>query len=118
MNAGMETTADTRESILVVEDDRAVMSYVAQTLRGAGFRVLTAGNGVEALDVLETENLILTDIAMPRMNGYQLYEQVVESPQWIAIPFIFLTARALDSDIRFAKELGVDEAFRFLKKKN
>jgi DNA-binding response OmpR family regulator len=45
---------------------------------------------------------------MPDMNGYQLYERVVENPQWVMMPFIFLTARALDSDVRYGKELGVD----------
>jgi DNA-binding response OmpR family regulator len=46
---------------------------------------------------------------MPRLNGYQLYERVRENPQWVAIPFLFLTARAMDSDIRYGKELGVDD---------
>jgi DNA-binding response OmpR family regulator len=46
---------------------------------------------------------------MPRMNGYQLYERVRSDSRWVAIPFMFLTARALDSDIRYGKELGVDD---------
>jgi DNA-binding response OmpR family regulator len=53
--------------------------------------------------------LILADVAMPRMNGYQLYQRVRENPEWMAIPFIFLTARAMDSDIRYGKELGADD---------
>ena len=46
---------------------------------------------------------------MPRLNGYQLYERLRQNPDWITIPFIFLTARSLDSDIRYGKELGVDD---------
>jgi DNA-binding response OmpR family regulator len=103
----METVA----SILVVDDQPDVLDSIGLVLEAAGYRVLTASDGVEALDVLEPQpvDLILADIAMPRMNGYQLYERVRENPQWVAIPFVFLTARALDSDIRYGKGLGVDD---------
>ncbi len=103
----METIA----SILVVDDQTAVREVLGWTLEKKGYRVLTAGDGIEALDVLKAQpvDLILADIAMPHMNGFQLYERVVENPQWVAIPFLFLTARALDSDIRYGKELGVDD---------
>jgi len=46
---------------------------------------------------------------MPNMDGYQLFERVVENPDWVQIPFIYLTVRVLDSDIRYGKELGVDD---------
>ena len=103
-------TMETVASILLVEDQPAVRKVLIWTLEAKGYQVLTANDGIEALDVLKTQpvNLILADIAMPRMNGYQLYEQVIENPQWVAIPFLFLTARALDSDIRYGKALGVD----------
>jgi DNA-binding response OmpR family regulator len=98
-------------AILVVDDQPALLDLMKLTLETSGYRVLTAGDGVEALALLETQrvDLILADIAMPRMNGYQLYERVVENPAWVAIPFLFLTARALDSDIRYGKALGVDD---------
>jgi DNA-binding response OmpR family regulator len=102
---------DTSETILVVEDDPGVMICIMQILDREGYHILTAKDGIEALTTLQSHavDLILTDIGMPRMNGYQLYEHVIENPQWVMIPFIFLTARALDSDIRYAKELGVDD---------
>jgi DNA-binding response OmpR family regulator len=80
-------------------------------LQAAGYQTLAACDGVEALELLRTNpvNLILTDIAMPRMNGYQLHAQVSQDPRWVSIPFIYLTARVLDSDIRYGKELGVDD---------
>jgi DNA-binding response OmpR family regulator len=98
-------------SILVVDDDESVRDCVARTLAYYEYQVITASDGIEALSRLETEHvdLILADIAMPRMNGYQLYDRIVENPEWVAIPFIFLTARALDSDVRYGKELGVDD---------
>jgi DNA-binding response OmpR family regulator len=102
---------DRKEVILVVDDEEPLREYISQCLDTDEYQVLIAKNGVEALDILHAQpvDLIVADIAMPRMNGYQLYEHVVENPKWVAIPFIFLTGRALDSDIRYAKELGVDD---------
>lgn len=98
-------------SILLVDDDPVTLKYLAKTLALGRYQVLTAHDGVEALEVLQSEpvDLIITDIMMPRMNGYQLHECVVQDPQWVAIPIIFLSARSLDSDIRYGKEMGVDD---------
>jgi two-component system response regulator MprA len=98
-------------AILVVEDQPAMRDNLRLSLELSGYRVLTTSDGLEALAVLAAEavDLILADVAMPRMNGYQLYERVCENPQWVAIPFIFVTARAMDSDVRYGKELGVDD---------
>lgn len=98
-------------TILVVDDHVAVLESMALTLEAEGYQVLTAVDGVEALSILESQpaDLILADIAMPRMNGYQLLERVRANPAWVAMPFLFLTARAMDSDVRYGKELGVDD---------
>ena len=98
-------------TILVVDDHVAVLESMAVTLEAEGYQVLTAVDGVEALSILESQpaDLILADIAMPRMNGYQLLERVRANPAWVAMPFLFLTARAMDSDVRYGKELGVDD---------
>lgn len=97
--------------ILVVDDVRAVVENLAVTLEAAGHRVLTATDGLQALKLMETEpvDLIVADISMPGMNGYQLLERVRQNPEWLLIPFVFLTARTLDSDVRYGKELGVDD---------
>ncbi len=98
-------------TILVTDDQRDLLAMIRMTLTSAGYTVLEADNGLDALALLEDQpvDLILADIAMPRLNGYQLYQRVRENPRWLLIPFIFLTARALDSDIRYGKELGVDD---------
>ncbi len=98
-------------SILVVDDHPTLLENVALALEAAGYSVLTAEDGQGALGILEDEpvSLILADIAMPGMNGYQLYERVRMRPEWVSIPFIFLTARAMDSDVRYGKELGADD---------
>ena len=100
-----------RASILVVDDQPVLLENIRLALESTGNRVWTAEDGIEALAILRKErmDLILADIAMPRMNGYQLYERVRGNPRWVTIPFIFLTARALDSDIRYGKEMGVDD---------
>ncbi|MCK5052811.1 MAG: response regulator, partial [Anaerolineales bacterium] len=81
--------------ILVVEDDLALLEGVRELLELTDYSVLTAANGREALDVLETQcpDLIVSDIMMPEMDGYQFHEKVSEQPELSAIPFIFLSAR-------------------------
>jgi DNA-binding response OmpR family regulator len=100
-----------KRSILVVDDQPDLLDSLALTLEAAGYEAMTANDGLEALSLLQahTVDLILADIAMPQMNGYQLYERVRANPLWTTIPFLFLTARTLDSDIRYGKELGVDD---------
>lgn len=97
--------------ILTVDDQPELLESITLTLQVAGFKVLAANNGAEALEILRSQHvdLILADIAMRHMNGYQLYQHVRENPAWVRIPFVFLTARAMDSDIRYGKELGVDD---------
>lgn len=98
-------------TILLVDDQVEILEALSMTLEARGYRVYCAPDGAEALEILSQEqvDLILADIAMPRMNGYQLYERARQRPEWVAIPFIFLTGRAMDSDIRYGKELGVDD---------
>ena len=102
---------ENRATILVVDDHEVIQLFTERVLTEAGYRVLIANNGIEALSVLATHpvNLILADINMPRMNGYQLHDEVVNDPRWVAIPFVFVTGRTMDSDIRYGKELGVDD---------
>lgn len=103
--------AEAAETILVVDDAPELLRNIAEMLQESGYQVLTASDGTEALQVLQTGHvdLILTDIAMPKLNGYQLYEQVRRNPRWVHIPFIFLTGRSMSSDVRYGKELGVDD---------
>ncbi len=96
--------------ILVVDDEPAVVDLVSTTLQAIGYRVVTASNGNEALDALNSQmvDLIITDIAMSGMNGYQLLERVRQNSDWAAIPVFFLTGRSMDSDVAYGKALGVE----------
>ena len=102
---------DPQATILIVDDQPEILENIELILSIEGYHVLAASDGPEALDLLQAHavDLILADIAMPRMNGYQLFERVRENPEWVPIPFLFLTARAMDSDIRYGKELGADD---------
>jgi signal transduction histidine kinase len=101
------------DSILVVEDDLNLLDGLRNILELEGYHVLTAVDGLDALSVLRSQpqppDLILSDIMMPRMDGLELLESVRQESQWLAIPFIFLTARGQTHDILRAKHLGVDD---------
>jgi DNA-binding response OmpR family regulator len=98
-------------TVLVVDDEQVILESVRDVLQLAGYRVITAEDGLEALRILDTQtpDLILADIMMPRMSGYQLYHRIRRTPEWLWIPFIFLSARAEREDIRFGKELGAED---------
>lgn len=100
-----------RTRILVAEDDPAVLAGVRGLLELADYEVMAAANGQEALAALETfsPHLVISDIMMPRMDGYELYAAMRARPEWADTPFIFLTARAEKHDVRRGKELGVDD---------
>jgi DNA-binding response OmpR family regulator len=102
---------ETGARILIVEDQPSVRALLERILSMSGYEVVTANDGAEALSVLSANNvdLIVADIMMPHMDGYQLYEKVIANPKWVRIPFVYLTARVLESDIRYGKELGVDD---------
>ncbi|EFO80899.1 two component transcriptional regulator, winged helix family [Oscillochloris trichoides DG-6] len=98
-------------TILIVDDQPELLMGIQMALEAAGYTVITAQDGHLALERLQrdTIDLILADIAMPEMNGYQLFERVRATPRLLRIPFVFLTARAMASDIRYGKSLGVDD---------
>jgi len=100
-----------RIKILVVEDDPAMLIAFQDVLKGAGFEVLSASNGESALELLTHTQpaLILSDISMPIMDGYELFEAVRQQPEGAKIPFIFLTARGTREDIFTGKSLGADD---------
>lgn len=107
-----EKNTDTNHvSLLVVEDDPAMLIALRDILNGAGYQVISAGNGEEALKALESHKpaLILSDIMMPIMDGIELFEAVRKQPYGSTIPFIFLTARGTREDIFAGKTLGVDD---------
>jgi putative two-component system response regulator len=99
------------ESILVVEDNRLLQMGLQDALEQEGFHVQVADHGRQALALLDSfqADLILSDIAMPEMDGITFFRTVRARPEWVAIPFIFLTARGERRDIQAGKEMGAED---------
>ena len=99
--------------ILIVEDDRNLLAGIQAILELDGYEVLSAENGLQALEILRHEpelpHLIVSDIMMPQMDGIELLKAVREEQKWIAIPFIYLTAKGDKSDVLRGRVLGVDD---------
>jgi len=108
--------AKKRAPLLVVEDIPNVRELLEVTLRFQGYEVVSATNGQEALEILETERpaLIITDILMPKLDGFALMQQLRRNPKTQDIPVIFLSATYVTPEDRaFAISLG---ASRFIEK--
>jgi CheY-like chemotaxis protein len=102
--------------ILVVEDIPNVLELLEVTLRFKGYPVATARNGQEALEVIEKElpALVITDILMPKMDGYALAQRLRVNPRTKHIPIIFLSATYVTpEDKTFALSMG---AVKFMEK--
>jgi CheY-like chemotaxis protein len=102
--------------ILVVEDVAHIMELLEVTLRFKGYPVITARNGQEALERIEQERpaLIITDILMPKLDGFAMVHRLRTNPKTSSIPIIFLSATYVTpEDKSFALSLG---AVRFLEK--
>lgn len=101
------------EHILVVEDDESLRTGIVDLLEYADYEVTAARDGAAALEKLEQmvklPNLIVSDIRMPRLDGYELLDAVRARPQWVAIPFIFLSAKGDKQDVRRGKLRGADD---------
>lgn len=81
--------------ILIVDDDPGIQLAVSDYLELSGYCVIKAGNGKEALSLLDQyhPNLLISDIRMPMMDGYQLVKQIRKKPEYRLVPVIFLTDR-------------------------
>jgi len=105
-----------RGPLLVVEDIPNVLELLEVTLRFQGYEVISAHNGQEALEILEekTPALIITDILMPKLDGFAFVQKLHSNPKTMNIPVIFLSATYVTPEDRtFALSLG---ASRFIEK--
>ncbi|GGJ70285.1 hypothetical protein GCM10008939_13340 [Deinococcus aquiradiocola] len=92
--------------MLVVDDNRALQQLAAYVLKSAGLRVVTAGHGLEALEVLAAEpetRLVITDLEMPHLDGFGLLHRIREQS---GPPTLIVTARGRPEDVQEAARLG------------
>ncbi|MDP1547933.1 MAG: response regulator [Anaerolineales bacterium] len=97
--------------ILIAEDEPDIRELVAFTLRFAGHEVTTASNGEEALhQAMQTiPDLILMDVRMPRMTGYDACRAMKAEPSVKEIPVVFLSAKGQDSEIQTGLDAGAED---------
>lgn len=110
-----QKTNQQQATILIVEDDLNLLEGLCELMTMADspydLKVLTAVNGQEGLKVLETQqpDLIISDVMMPIMGGYEFLERVRANASWLQIPFIFLTAKGDHEDVHRGRKSGAEE---------
>jgi two-component system alkaline phosphatase synthesis response regulator PhoP len=98
--------------ILIAEDERDIRELIAFSLQGlGGFNVVLASNGTEAVEraTAEIPDLILMDVRMPRMTGYEACKKLKENDSTKSIPVIFLSAKGQDQEIQQGLAAGAEE---------
>ena len=97
--------------ILIAEDERDIRDLIAFTLRFANYEVVAASNGEEAVSLAKQEvpDLILMDVRMPRLTGYEACMAIKSEPNLKDIPVIFLSAKGQESEIQAGLQAGAVE---------
>jgi CheY-like chemotaxis protein len=103
----------TKDLILIVDDNESILFNLSILLELNNYDIQVANNGNQALEILSNSlkepDLILSDILMPEMDGYELLEKISKNPKWNHIPFLFLSAKTYPEDIKIGKLLGADD---------
>jgi twitching motility two-component system response regulator PilH len=99
------------KKILVVDDSPTDRQYMIETLKGKGFQIVTAENGEEAITKAKSElpDLILMDVVMPGLNGYQATRQITRDDATKHIPVIMCTSKGADTDKIWGMRQGAND---------
>lgn len=105
--------ADGSKTIMVVEDDRFLSSLIKARLEKDGFSVAQAFDGEEAVASLKSErpNLVILDLIMPKVTGFEVLQMISITPGLERTPVVILSNLAQESDIQKARQLGAREYF-------
>ena len=97
--------------ILIAEDERDIRDLIAFTLKFAGYDIVTANNGEEAVQLTKQElpDLVITDVRMPKMTGYEACRQIKADPATQHIPVVFLSAKGQEAEVQTGLDSGADE---------
>ncbi|MBI2428467.1 MAG: response regulator transcription factor [Ignavibacteriales bacterium] len=99
-----------KQKILIADDERDIIDFLKYNLDKEGYDVLTAKNGVEAVNQCKKHpDLILLDVMMPEMDGFEVVRTLKKNPATTKIPVIFLTAKSSEIDEVVGLELGADD---------
>lgn len=98
------------KKILAVDDERHIVRLVQVNLERAGYQVVTAFDGKDALEKVEAErpDLVVLDVMMPYMDGFEVLQNLRKNPNTRDLPVIMLTAKAQDADVFRGWQSGVD----------
>jgi DNA-binding response OmpR family regulator len=101
------------KKIMIVEDDRFLSFLMKARLEKDGFTVLQVFDGEEAIQLLKTEkpSLVILDLIMPKVTGFEVLKTISMTPELAKIPVVIVSNLAQDSDIEKARELGAKEYF-------
>ena len=99
------------KSILVVDDEPNIVLSLEFLMKQAGFSVRTASDGEEALKAITESppDLVLLDINMPKLNGYEVCEKVRANPEWEDVRIVMLTAKGRDIEREKGLAMGADD---------
>lgn len=99
------------KTILIIEDEPPVLTNIVEILEGGGFKTIGAENGAIGIEKAKKHlpDLIICDIMMPGLDGHSVLSQLREEPLTATIPFVFLTAKAEQTDLRLGMNLGADD---------
>lgn len=102
---------DITEKILVIEDDKFLCTIIVQKLKSQSFQIEEAADGGEALKKLETyrPDLILLDLVLPDIDGFQILKKIKDNPDISATPVLILSNLGQEEDIRRGKEMGAKD---------
>jgi DNA-binding response OmpR family regulator len=102
-----------KRRVLLADDDASLIRLISTTLGTEQFDLLQAGDGQEALEMARRErpDLILLDINMPRLDGFEVCQALKGDPETASIKVVMLSARGSDADRARGRECGVDEYF-------
>jgi PAS domain S-box-containing protein len=99
------------EKILIIEDDKIVRSNICEFLTEEGYEVITADNGLNGVQeaLKHSPDLILCDIIMPKMDGYNCFKTIQQLRNSSTVPFIFISGKAEKGDERMGMQMGIDD---------
>jgi DNA-binding response OmpR family regulator len=107
----VNVTPDTKQTVLVADDDPDIQSLVVLRLERCGYRVIRASDGQEALDLAlrEVPDLAVLDITMPKLDGCEVTRSLRAHAQTAQMPVILLTARVQEEDVARGMEAGATD---------